>query len=440
MKGLKLSLVIMAAAILTIGLGGMAYAYHDGGVAYCEGCHTMHNSLGSQRMYRSNSQTSGPQGSVGTTNAYLLQGTDQSSTCLMCHGPGSGSYHVYSNVGAGVAPTNYTPGGDFNWVTKSYNWTEGTRAGTSPSQTHGHNIVALDFGLVADTRFPSGAPGAGSSAAYPTSSLGCHSCHDPHGRYRIVDASGTVAVPTIGSSVLPIDGSGSTGAMPGTDYAVGVYRLLGGKGYYPKSVGATYAFSNAVDPPVAVSPSSYNRKETTTDTRVAYGSGMSLWCGNCHGGFHNDNYPTTLRHPSGMKLTSVEIANYNAYKKSGDLTGIYDTAYTSLVPFEEGSTDRALLATHAVSNGSYTKGADTNSVVMCLSCHRAHASSWDSGLRWNVRSTFMTVGGAYADPGTDPGVAQGRTTVEQQAAYYDRPATVFGTFQRPLCNKCHAKD
>ena len=42
MKGLKVSLVIMAAALLTIGLSGMAYAFHSGGVAECGGCHSMH--------------------------------------------------------------------------------------------------------------------------------------------------------------------------------------------------------------------------------------------------------------------------------------------------------------------------------------------------------------------------------------------------------------
>ena len=44
MKGLKLSLVIMAVALLTLGLGGVSYAFHSGGVAECEGV-TMDNSL-----------------------------------------------------------------------------------------------------------------------------------------------------------------------------------------------------------------------------------------------------------------------------------------------------------------------------------------------------------------------------------------------------------
>ncbi len=172
---------------------------------------------------------------------------------------------------------------------------------------------------------------------------------------------------------------------------------------------------------------------------------MSLWCANCHGIFHNDSYPSSLRHPAGMKLTSVEISNYNAYVKSGDLSGNVATAYASLVPFEEGTTTLATLATHAVIDGSQGMGADTNSVVMCLICHRAHASAWDSAARWNVNATFVTVGGVY--PGTNASGAtaygenaQGRTQAETQAGYYGRSVGIFATYQRSLCNKCHAQD
>ena len=48
-------------------------------------------------------------------------------------------------------------------------------------------------------------------------------------------------------------------------------------------------------------------------------------------------------------------------------------------------------------------------------------------------------------PGTDttstvPQFARGRLGAETQAAYYDRPVTAFASYQRVLCNKCHAKD
>jgi hypothetical protein len=432
MKGLKLSLVVLTATLLTIGLGGMAFAFHEGGVAYCDGCHTMHNTRNNVIMTKNTLPK-------GTANAYLLQGQDQSSTCLVCHGRGGGSgYYVYdaSAVKGGPVVRNYTPGGDFAWLKFDYLWTT-PRSGNSLGKTHGHNVVALDFGLGPDDRFPIGAPGG----SYPQASLGCHSCHDPHGKYRVVDAAGNIALPSIGTAVSPIMGSGSYGEVPTATEAVGVYRLLGGKNYQPKSLTGSFQFAN--DPPVAVAPETYNRSEQTTDTRVAYGKGMSLWCANCHSGLHNDSYPTNLRHPSGSVLKAEQIANYNAYVKSGDLSGTVGTAYNSLIPFEEGTSTIATLAPHAVTDGSQKGGADSSSVVMCLSCHRAHASAWDSAGRWNFRMEFLTEGGAY--PGnndTSSTPSQGRTLLEHQAGYNDRLATHpnFATYQRSLCNKCHAKD
>ncbi len=445
MKGLKLSLVIMAAALLTIGLGGMAYAFHDGGVAYCDGCHTMHNSTGGTKMTKGGSAT------PGQGNNYLLQGSDQSSTCLNCHASGSaGSYHVAMNpVPASMTTVNYTPGGDFAWLQKSYSWTL-PRAGSSAGERHGHNIIAADFGYVVDGTLTT-APGA-SATAYSAGNLGCQSCHDPHGRYRITSATPTGSVlPTIGgTATLPISGSGSYGALPTATEAVGVYRLLGGVGYFPKSYNSV-PFVNDVPIAVApstVAPSTYNQSERTNEVRVAYGQGMSEWCQNCHGKFHADGLGATLIHPAGngAKLTADVISNYNAYKMSGDLSGAVATSYTSMVPFEEGTNDLATLALHASSTGGYKLGADTNSNVQCLTCHRAHATAWDSISRWNNKSEFLTLAGSW--PGTNAPTtegqtgtyATGKTMLEYQAAMYDRLPTTYATYQRSLCNKCHAKD
>ena len=82
-----------------------------------------------------------------------------------------------------------------------------------------------------------------------------------------------------------------------------------------------------------------------------------------------------------------------------------------------------------------------------MSCHRAHASGMMYGLRFDIEYEFMTKGSQYI--GTDnplvtgsraPQQNRGRTNANWQAAYYDRPATQFATYQRVLCNKCHAKD
>jgi hypothetical protein len=436
MKYLKLSIILIAVALFSIGLSGTVYAFHSGGVAECEGCHTMHNSFEGAKM-TVNALT------PGTTNNYLLKGSDQSSTCLNCHNrPDTAptSYHIStdeSKLAPGIPPVEETPGGDFAWLKKAFTGSVGER--------HGHNIVANDFNYVADSKLTV-APGGN----YPASSLSCISCHDPHGKYRR-DLNGTIA-----TSGKPIRSSGSYPSDgvkyfdPDTNFSVGVYRLLAGNGYSPDSLG-TNAFVN--DSPAAVSPSTYNRTEAVTQTRVAYGMGMSEWCANCHTNMHNDSFPTTLRHPAGNAAKLGAIANnYNSYVKSGDLTGSTASSYSSLVPFEEGVTDQSLasyaqLKGHAKNDDSALSGPDaTNSNVSCLSCHRAHASGWDSMTRFNLGSEFMVGAdstGAPVYPGTDSAYtsgAQGRTVAETSRAYYDRPATKFAAYQRALCNKCHAKD
>jgi len=422
MKGLKLSLVIMAAALLTIGLGGMAYAFHDGGVANCESCHTMHNSIGDATVLKGGTQFQGV--------AYLLKNSDQSSTCINCH-QGTGGKDVFTTGApssiSGVGPTNYTPGGDFAWLTKSFSSSDST------GSRFGHNVVAKDFLLVKDATLTK-APGG----TYLASNLTCISCHDPHPKARI-DNTYTIVYPKIGSSVPPIYKSGSYGDKPTGTEAVGVYRLLGGNGYVPKSVG-TPLFGS--DPPVAVAPSTYNRMETSTDTRVAYGSGMSEWCANCHGSIHANSASANFIHPassnSGAQLGTTIAANYNAYKKSGDLTGVQATSYTSLVPFEEGlglsSANIDTLKGHAGAGTGSTAGPSGTENVMCLTCHRAHASGFTNITRWRM-AEFITQASAYSLTGT-------MTSVEYRAAMYDRdPAGgAFATYQRSLCNKCHVKD
>jgi hypothetical protein len=432
--------VATATALLT---AGTAFAFHSGGVAECEGCHTMHNSVdGAAATAAFPRYQAGP---------FLLKASDQSSTCLNCHGASNDTapngYHIYDNdtygLNDGKAPANITPGGDFAWVKKSYSWSP--RSGTtetSEADRHGHNIVAADYGFNADATLTT-APGG----SYPAASLACSSCHDPHGKYRRDDTG------AISSTGKPIIGSGSysTSVDPTTWGAVGVYRILGGVDYSPKSMGGANAFVN--NPPAAVAPSSYNRTEATTQTRVAYGSGMSEWCQNCHTSIHRDSYTSGtsgLSHPAGnnAKLTAAIIANYNSYVKSGDLTGTAASAYNSLVPFEEGTATYATLKSHALNTDLALGGADTNSNVACISCHRVHASGFDSMTRFDAGGIeYMTLADAtgaakYGDPAvaTEAKVAMGRTAAEYQAAVGGRSATKFAPYQRSLCNKCHAKD
>jgi hypothetical protein len=459
----KLLTGVMAA--LALGFAGNAYAFHDGGVAYCDGCHVMHNaSSGTAKATAAANAAQGlapvgqPQWS-NSVNKYLLQGSDQSSTCLICHSAQpAGSYHVAdlspAALAAGGAPLNFTPGGDFGWLKKSTSWTL-PRKGSHVGNRSGHNVVAADFNLTADTQLT--APGGSFTvAATGNNVMSCSSCHDPHGRYRIVSNNPVAfAGPSsIGNKILPIGSSGSYGVLPTATEAVGSYRLLGGAGYAPVS-NSGYPFANP--PPVAVAPATYNQSESTNEVRVAYGAGMSEWCQNCHTNIHTDTYVSGqtgagTRHPAGnnTKLTAAVASIYNAYISSGDLTGTNE--YTSLVPFETGVKDLAGLAAVATftaplgSAGTGILVASNSANVMCLSCHRAHATGFDSMVRWNPSAEFLSFD-VY--PGTNQtgeasygSYAIGRTSLENQAAYYQRPigAGGIGEFQRSLCNKCHAKD
>lgn len=327
-----------------------------------------------------------------------------------------------------------TPGGDFGWLKKSYRWNSanGSAGGQSPGESHGHNIVASDYGFTADSTLTT-APGGTYSAA----NLSCTSCHDPHGRYR------RFADGTIGTTGVPVQSSGSyeTSPDPTSQAAVGVYRMLGGKGY-TVSTTMSEPFSN--DPPAAVSPADYNRTEASTETRVAYGAGMSEWCINCHKNLGRSG-GNSSGHPAGnaVKMTSQTVANYSGYIASGNATGKSSTSYNSLVPFEMGIADYSVLKRTASNNGSMTAGPDTISNVMCLTCHRAHASAWDKAARWNMKSEFLIYNGEY--PGADRSdipvrYSQGRTKAETRRAFYERPASMYASYQRSFCNKCHAKD
>ncbi len=179
---------------------------------------------------------------------------------------------------------------------------------------------------------------------------------------------------------------------------------------------------------------------------MAYGANgtntWGNWCATCHPAMHSSgNYV----HPIDQSLGSDVANNYNAYVMSGNLTGTSATAFNSLVPFASNTGDIPTLQGLASNSGTAASkvGPGQSDKVMCLSCHRAHASGFMNSLRWFTEGEFMIYNGLY--PGTDstptvPQFSHGRLAVETQAAYYDRPVTAFASYQRLMCNKCHAKD
>jgi predicted CXXCH cytochrome family protein len=388
MKFTKLLLVMIAAVLVAFGLSGNVLAFHDGGVAHCDGCHSMHSAAGTK----------------------FLVGADSSSTCLNCHkynpatdGPNVSYYKVMTDDGSAL-----WPGGDFGWTQKTFTWTITRGTTVIPQQKDGynlgHSVIASDFGMVVDPDNPD-APGGG-AIAYPSTQLFCDACHDPHGSPTRV----------IGTTFSPIGVSGSYGDPVPAGTVAGPYRLLASDNYQTPA-GTFFTVAN--------SPQAISIKSPETNSNHAdYGAYMTEWCANCHGDFLSGN-----KHPVGAAadLAGQEGTNYNAYKKTGDLTGLVATAYEQFVPFARGAGQPLSTST--------TAGTDTNSFVSCLTCHRAHASAFDYGVRWDITTEFPV---SDSHPQTGDGGVVGN---EVSNKYYGRNMTAdFGDFQRSLCNKCHIND
>jgi len=418
------AVVVLFSLLLVVFLAPAGYAFHSGGVAECGGCHSMH--------------------SPNPAGSSLLIGSDQSSTCLSCHehagDTGPTGYHVSTSpadMPPGVPPLQRTPGGDFGWLKKSYTFAVRGTTTTEDGATHGHNIVAADYGYVADP-----VNGTAPGGTFPSAQMACNSCHDPHGRYRRVN-SATTTIATVGAPIIG-SGSYSDSPVPTAGQAVGVYRLLAGAGYSKGGI----TFPGA---PMAVAPPAYNRSEAATQTRVAYGrqvtNGVKTWgdwCGACHPNMHAPNGSRPYRHPVDRSMGSGGIATiYYQYRKSGDLTGTGATSYTTLVSFAEATGSFAVLRTHARSDDTFLNGPASNDRVTCLSCHRAHASAFPEMLRWQMEGEFIVYNSVWPNDAdaSPPQFARGRANqAEQAAGYYDRPATQYASYQRVLCNKCHGWD
>ncbi len=397
-KFFTVSLAVAGALLL---VSGSAFAFHGGGVAHCDGCHSMHSGA-----------ASGPS---------LTAGSDASSTCLNCHN-GAARYHVNSADGS-----NTNEGGDFHWVNDNgYTYIVRGNLQTVDHNNFGHNVVASDFGMAADANLAT-SPGGGFAAA----GFGCEDCHDPHGQVNGGTANGSA----------PISVSGSYGDVPAAGTIAGNYRLLWDS--------AKVGFSE--DAPIA-------RASGYDGASVQYGDGMAGWCANCHGNFYSQSAA------GGMHPTDVTPPlEYNSYVATGNFTGSVDTAYDPLVPIERGGVAASSELPDpdpTAADAAADDGVTGTSNVMCLSCHRAHASPFENALRWDYSSsefiaeTWTTAGGTV-DPNGVPGDGDeisANLPVPAAAEYYKHGTEIdvtvagtpfeggYGEYQRSLCNKCHVQD
>ena len=281
-------------------------------------------------------------------------GSDPSSTCLNCHGPadttvsasaGANSFHIDTNAAGYTGttlPVEMTPGGDFAWLKTSLsNVGVITAAPSEALNRHGHHIVAGDYNFAANTDNSGLAPGG----TYLAANLNCASCHNPTAALRLTappcryQAPAPTAVPR-----QPARPSASTGS-----WAASII-------FYPVR---PIPFRSL--PPTAVAPVNYNQPDASvaTQTRVAYGQGMSEWCANCHLGIYNLDPAADVTHrhvASNVALLNQVMPDgitnaasiYNAYINTGSTTGGTQTSsYLALVPYELGTSNAATLLPYA---------------------------------------------------------------------------------------------
>ena len=143
------------------------------------------------------------------------------------------------------------------------------------------------------------------------------------------------------------------------------------------------------------------------DRHTAYRQGMSDWCANCHGPYHRDlPGQDGFEHDVDEPLRGVELNRYNVYDGASNPTGgSAATAYLPEVPFED----------PAMTTGS-TSGPGVSAKVMCLTCHRAHASSGPASGRWDFNVEFLendgVISGSWALPNPYGDLGQGGLCVK----------------------------
>lgn len=370
-------LLIAAVAVL---LAAPAMAFHHESVGYCQGCHTMHNSANNVGM-NLNATGTGPGLAPGFGYTDLLLLPNATDTCLRCHGNNTASYNVFESDPLNPTLAEYYSAGNFVFLLED-NVNDGRGGATSPipGQRAGHNLRSGIKGSNWDTTllYP-----PGGQAELANNQLECTSCHDPHGQdsFRFLYQTGQ-----------SVDVGGDPVTFGGTMVAEGI---------------------------------SYSSVEALNNHN-AYHSGYSQWCSTCHGDFHASS--GNLIHPSGEALTATIVAKYNEYRGSANCvanppTGPTDPcgngtvvdAYLPDTPFEDASVT-------ITSTAGPTAGT---SMVACVTCHRAHATSAQDMGRWDFTIQNIETDGATSGSWKIP---------------YAQATLPADDDQKSLCNKCHTQD
>jgi predicted CXXCH cytochrome family protein len=353
MKKKILTLTIMIACIAMVALFcGPAQAVVTG---RCDNCHTMHNS-----------QDGGSMNFDGTTTAPTQ--TLLRSNCVGCHSSDTAGTYMDGTTGA---PIVYHAGGaTFPLAAGNFQYCDDAAV----ESAEGHNVSMINA-TVADSNIGAVPPPGFAQVVKPTDftevaadwgpatwasvaaeQVTCAGVYGCHGNRATAKTDSYMGI----KGAHHTDDTSIDGTTIGTSY-----RFLAGiKGVECNTAGNEWEKA-------ATSVSHNGYQGATIDTTT---STISHLCSQCHSTYHTAAGIGTgspwLRHPTDVALTA-----------SAD--GIFTTDYTAYnveTPVAEASP-------------SITESlVGTGSIVMCLSCHRAHASPNSDLLRFAYSG--MDAGGA----------------------------------------------
>ena len=308
----------------------------------CSDCHTMHNSQNGAPM-----QILAPGESDTGPKGLLLR-----STCLGCHGQGTsrnlqGPHNNIPQVLHSSAAD--LAGGNFAYITGLKTRTSGD------SNAVGHNVSDLGFNETVLTS----SPGDEYSTNITNTNFTCAGAMGCHGDRTVQD------------ELMAMKGAHHT-----DDHILKFGSI--NESNQGSSTGLSYRFLKGVkggeDSLWEAASSSTAHNEYKGSSSMGAGSGtspanntISGLCTECHGYFHGTSSGEVggqepwLRHPTDVLLpSSGEYISYATYSLTAPV------ARTSIPNSPSGT-------------------VSSSDVVMCLSCHRAHASPYHKIIRWDYK-------------------------------------------------------
>ncbi len=335
--------VLFLIILLSILFVGANTAFHGSDLS-CDKCHTMHASSDGDLPTMPDEPSGTPEG----PNAHLLYKANTTDLCLVCH---DGQTNIPDVVGVNVndiGENEPRAGGRFG-------------GGSGVGNLNGHNLgAALDMSN-------GGCETCHFGGQFSTAEVGCTNCHDAHG------------------STIDYDYDASNYSYRNLQWASDPVNSPQIRAYVDVGVNPPvldhYMASKVAYPAPSVQSSPWRE--------------VSNICLDCHHTFSGDEYTRDsngkcIRHPN----TDSERDDW-ANIDIGELTGVTDPTHwfdgvgvgfsMARVPFiVPGAIDYA----EATAVVNLPGGGNTNE-VFCLTCHKAHGTEYEFGLRWDYKGGDM---------------------------------------------------